>query len=392
MQPDAFLDLHEQLVDDASLEEGLLGLAFPPSFPENAHVYVTYVNRQGKLILSRFQVTDDGSKAIAPSEEILIAEARFAPIHRCGHITFGPMDGFLYMCIGDTNSNERFDELKREDDQARRLLPQRPDTLKGKIIRIDVEHAARGYTVPSDNPFADREDARPEIWLYGLRNPWRFSFDSKTGDMYIPDVGNRHWEELNHLPVASSGGSDFGWPAAEANECLMPRRCEERDPVWPIHEYPQPEGRCGIIGGNVYHGKSYPAWDGVYVFGDLCSGELWGLRRVDGRWQITQLAESVLAMTAIGDSPDHEVILADQASGRILQLEFPPNDPTQWRDLKDASLDMLIATKRRGYSRARTRLEAMEERVVAIYNSTRWRITEPLAELYQLIRRPFRAN
>lgn len=208
-----FLDIRNQLPDEPNIEQGLLGLAFPPEFPLKKHVYVTYTDREGNLILSRFQVSKDTKTAINSSEKILLVTENWVYIfdtgfHHCGHIAFGPKDKYLYLCIGDS------DEHGNPTNSSQNL-----NLLQGKILRLDVESPQEPYSIPPDNPFITQKDARSEIWAYGLRNPWGFSFDPLTGDLLIPDVGWEFWEEINFQPASSKGGQNYGWRLAEGNEC-----------------------------------------------------------------------------------------------------------------------------------------------------------------------------
>lgn len=249
-------------------EEGLLGLAFDPAFEENGHFYL-YYSAPGprRSVLSRFTV-DPGTAAADPdSEQVLLEIEEPFPNHNGGGIAFGP-DGYLYVGIGDGGS--RADPFGNG---------QNPGTLLGTILRLDVGAASdeRGYRIPADNPFVEKPGARPEVWAYGLRNPWRFSFDRETGELWVGDVGQNQWEEIDIVRP----GANYGWNVMEGFHCFRTRDCDDAGLEPPIAEYDHSLG-CSITGGYVYRGAEIPSLAGAYVYGDFCSGRIWALRYENG--------------------------------------------------------------------------------------------------------------
>lgn len=326
------IEIENRLGEDIEFEEGLVGIAFPP---DRRRLYLAYAPHGGPLTLSRFAVSEDGTEADEASEERLFTVERWFAWHHCGHIAFGP-DGFLYVCIGDS------------DDQGNpRNSAQDLTVANGSIVRLDVEGSERPYGVPADNPFVD--GARPEIWMYGLRNPWRFSFDALSGHVVIPDVGWADWEEINVVPL-SDAGANFGWPLADGNECVAydPADCAA-DLTWPVWEYPhvQPDPACSIIGGAIYRGARFPEWRGVYVFGDFCSGTIWAIRDILGEEpRIRTLMKGDIGPSSIGLGPDGDVILTDLAGGKLFRLNFPPDFDAGWQNLAAAHDEAVTRARR----------------------------------------------
>ena len=349
-------------------------LALPPDFPRQPYAYVAYLAANGDLVLSRFDVDTNSFVAIPESEVILLTTPRSPrpPNHPCGDVAFGPLDDLLYMCIGDPEPLV---------DTA--LGAQTFDNLRGKIIRIDVSdgQADEPYSIPSDNPFASTNGGtvRPEIWAYGLRNPWRFTFDPTDGTLYIPDVGNNHWEELNVVSFGGSRSANFGWPLSEGNFCIS--ECPD-SLTWPIIDYPHLDVHCSIIGGAVYYGDK-PDWHGVYIFGDYCGGALWGLRRRDDAYQVRALlAAGRVLPTAIGADSTGELLVADQAIGGVYQLQLPDDADDGWESVDSFLFRNQMLEKRAGVSLHRDVLEQMQK-------SRRWRWTQWLAQLYWSVAQAF---
>jgi glucose/arabinose dehydrogenase len=259
---DPFLDISDRVGTSAS-EQGLLGLAFHPDYASNGRFYVNYTDASGDTVIARFQVGQDPNRADPDSEVVLMTIDQPFANHNGGGMAFGP-DGLLYIATGDGGS--------AGDPRGN---GQRLDTLLGKILRIDV-NGGEPYAVPGDNPFA-AGGGRAEIWAYGLRNPWRFSFDRLTGDLYIGDVGQGDWEEIDFLPAGSPGGANFGWNLREGLHAyagdLAPGMIE------PVAEYGHAQGGCSVSGGVVVRSPSLADWQGVYLYGDYCSGLIWGLVR-----------------------------------------------------------------------------------------------------------------
>jgi hypothetical protein len=329
-----FLDIADRLVEPVDGEQGLLGLAFPPDFSSDPRSYVTYVDRDGRLVLSRFRISERGAEA--SSEEILLAIEQDNPVHLCGHITFAA-DGWLYLCSGDGQSNEEIGDVSQDTSQ-----------LRGKIVRVDL---AEGAT---------------EIVAYGLRNPWRFAVDLATGALFIPDVGRSHWEEVNFQPAATPA-QNYGWPYAEGNSCAGQEKieanarqgarlvtwakgkCDHESLSWPIYEYGHDGENCAVIGGTIYRG--------VFVFGDMCSGKIWGLRN-PRQPQIALLADTDLMPHAIGMDGDGELVIADGPNGALYRL-FPDLDQQEWEDASQLVLDAALQSRRAGTSLAKEHLDSI---------------------------------
>ena len=261
-----FLDITAR-VSRARREEGLLGLAFDPGFASNGYFYVYYsAASPRRSVLSRFSVSGDPDAADATSELVLLEVPQPFSNHNGGMIAFGP-DGFLYVGLGDGGSGG--DPRGNGQDLG---------TLLGSILRIDVQGASAGapYRVPADNPFVGVAGAREEIWAYGLRNPWRFSFDPATGDLWAADVGQADREEIDLvLP-----GRNYGWNTMEGTNCFLTADCDRSGLEPPVVEYGHGLG-CSVTGGYVYRGAAVPALSGVYVYADFCTGRIWGFRHTD---------------------------------------------------------------------------------------------------------------
>jgi glucose/arabinose dehydrogenase len=303
----AFLDISGRVQSTAS-EQGLLGLAFHPHYSENGYFYVNYTQSNGDTSISRFQVTSDPNQADAGSETQLLHIPQPFGNHNGGVIKFGP-DGYLYLGLGDGGSGG--------DPQGN---GQSLGTLLGKVLRIDVD-GGQPYAIPPDNPFTDG-GGLPEIWAFGLRNPWRFSFDLQTSDLYIADVGQSSFEEVNFQPATSAGGENYGWNIMEGIECFSGGTCDTTGLTLPVHTYPTREqGNCSITGGYVYRGENLPDWLGVYVFGDYCSGRIWGmLPDGNGGWKVEQLYNSSARISSFGLDEGGELYLVDH-NGSIFRLE-----------------------------------------------------------------------
>lgn len=272
-----FLDISPMVASRG--EQGLLGLAFAPDYPSTGRFYLDYTDSSGATRIVRYQVSaDDPNRADPGSEQILLQIEQPFSNHNGGQIGFGP-DGYLYIAMGDGGSG--FDPLGNG---------QNLQTLLGTILRIDV--AGESYTIPPDNPFVDQSDARPEIYAYGLRNPWRFGFDRDTGDLYIADVGQDAREEVSVIPGGSGGGQNFGWSITEGDLCVGAQACDRSGLTDPIFDYDQ-DGARAVIGGRVYRGDAYPRMQGIFFFADFFSGFLWGAQRNDqGGYSVAQLLPS----------------------------------------------------------------------------------------------------
>lgn len=306
---DPFLDISREMPPavfrGGYSEQGLLGLAFHPDYAENGWFYVSYTNRDGDSILSRFTVSDDPEVADEDSETQRLFIDQPFDNHNGGGLAFGP-DGYLYASFGDGGS--------QGDPNGN---AQNPLSRLGKILRLDV-NTDSPYAAPANNPYADQPDLAPEVWAIGFRNPWRFSFDRATGDLYIADVGEWQWEEINFQPADSTGGENYGWNLFESR---LPRTddADSDDFTAPIAEYSHNDG-CSVTGGYVYRGEALPDLHGVYLFGDYCVGRMWAsFRDGDGVWQTVIFMETSLQITSFGEDQAGELYLVDY-KGAIWRL------------------------------------------------------------------------
>ncbi|MBX3082530.1 MAG: PQQ-dependent sugar dehydrogenase [Anaerolineae bacterium] len=292
-----FLDIVDKLPDEVFrggyTERGLLGLAFHPDYKNNGLFYVVYSRRDKTNVLARYHVSaDDPNRADPDSETILLSYEHPEMNHNGGMIAFGP-DGYLYMASGDGGGVQG-----DPPDYA-----QNKSLLFGKLLRIDINktEGERQYAIPPDNPFVNDPQARPELWAYGLRNPWRFSFDRETGDLFIADVGWGRWEEIDYQPAGTPGGRNYGWNRFEGTHAISGRD----DPggvTMPIAEYDHLEGACSITGGYLYRGPGAPSLRGKYIFGDYCSGQIWTLTRLaDDQWQMDTLMNMHTPISSFGE-------------------------------------------------------------------------------------------
>ncbi len=311
-----FLDISDHVA--CCGEQGLFGLAFPPSYADSQRFYVSYSNLDGDTVVSRFKTSDEPDIARRDTEEVLLTLAQPDKIHNGGHLSFGPLDGSLYVGSGDGGTF-------RDPEN----LAQRPDTLLGKILRIDVESGAHPYAVPTDNPFNQTEGFRPEIWALGLRNPWGFAFDSGTGDLYIPDVGGSSREEVNVQTASDAAGRNYGWAVMEGNTCFPHDSlvCNAAGLASPVAEYDHAQG-CAVVGGAVYRGAAFPALQGVFLFADFCRGAIWGLKRTgrdetgqaESSWQSARLANAGFPISSIGQDEAGNVYAAGYQDGTIYMI------------------------------------------------------------------------
>ncbi len=297
-----FLDISSRVATGG--EQGLLSVAFPPGYARKGHFYVSYIRREdGASVIARYFLSP-GNPDVADtnSEEILLTVEQPFPIHNGGLIAFGP-DGYLYASIGDGGSGEDF--LNNA---------QNTDSLLGKMLRIDVESDAFPYAVPPDNPFVGLDGHREEIWALGFRNPWRFSFDRDSRDLYIADVGHNRWEEVNVQPASSRGGENYGWNVMEGPQCFTTLFCDRTGLTLPAYEYSHLFG-CSIIGGFVYRGSDYPCLEGMYLYSDFCTGGVWGLKQVGGVWQSRLLTGTSLQIASFGEDEDGKLYALDLNGG-----------------------------------------------------------------------------
>jgi glucose/arabinose dehydrogenase len=305
--PEPFLDV-SSVVTTSNSEQGLLGLAFDPNFAENGEFYVAYTANTastgegvGDDTLARYRVlADDPDRADPDSAEVLLAVPDPYGNHNGGMVAFGP-DGYLYLGLGDGGSGG--DPLGNG---------QNTDAVLGKILRLDVSGRDEGepYAIPADNPFVDG-GGRPEIWALGLRNPWRFSFDRETGDLWIADVGQNWIEEIDMLPAGSPGGANFGWNVLEGNACFADDECDPSPFVAPIAQYTHDFG-CSVTGGYVVRNPAEPALAGTYLFADYCTGALWGLGKdASGAWTLSEPIQTGLNVSSFAEDSEGNVYVLD---------------------------------------------------------------------------------
>ncbi|MBA2248411.1 MAG: PQQ-dependent sugar dehydrogenase [Chloroflexia bacterium] len=309
-----YLDITERVGSDGP-EQGLLGLAFAPNYTESGFFYVNYTDVNGDTVVSSFTVTDDPNVADSGSETILLQQRQPFPNHNGGGVVFGP-DGYLYIGLGDGGSGGD------PNGNGQKLT-----TWLGKILRIDVDPAnvpaGEAYAVPDDNPFVGQADAMPEIWAFGLRNPWRFSFDRETGDLWIGDVGQGEIEEIDLLP-ANEGALNLGWNALEGTNCFLTPECDPDNFTGPVLEYTHDEGGCSVTGGYVYRGTAMPELAGAYIFADFCTGYLWaGGQNAGGSWTMSERIETELSISSFGEDAAGELYLTDHAGGAVYRLTTP---------------------------------------------------------------------
>lgn len=302
-----FLDIASRI--SCCNEQGLLSTVFHPNYRENGFFYVNYTDPAGDTVVARYSVSaTDPNRANANSEVVLLRVDQPFENHNGGQMAFGP-DGYLYIGLGDGGSG---------GDPGNRA--QNLTNLLGKILRIDVN--AGTYAVPPSNPFINRSDARPEIWSYGWRNPWRFSFDRENGDLWIADVGQGSWEEVNVQPRSSIGGENYGWRKMEGTHCFNPStNCREPNMVLPVIEYDHRAGACSVTGGYRYRGIRQPRLRGTYIYADFCNGVISGaIPAGDGIWQTRTLLDTTFTISTFGEDLTGELYLGDYSGGRLLQL------------------------------------------------------------------------
>ena len=303
--PAPFLDISNRV--SCCGERGLLSIAFEPGSGPKDTFWADYTDVNGDTTISRFSFA--GDTASAASETVILKIAQPFSNHNGGQLAFGP-DGYLYVGMGDGGSGGD------PNNNGQNL-----GSLLGKILRMDVRSAASPYGIPPDNPFAGSSPSRPEIWAYGLRNPWRFSFDRKTGDLYIGDVGQNAWEEVDFQPAGAAGGANYGWRVTEGAHCYLPAvGCSFAGITLPLAEYGHVNGNCSVTGGFVYRGRDYGRLSGVYFFADYCSGRVWGVRNGASGWEGEELLRPGYAFTSFGEDDAGEVYAVDGSSGTLYRL------------------------------------------------------------------------
>lgn len=306
-----FLDIQDR-VNNQGWERGLLGLVFHPDYAENGYFYVNYTGAAGTTHIARFSVSENDPMVADPESELtLLTVDQPYSNHNAGDLNFGP-DGYLYIGLGDGGSGG-----DPQDRSQNRL------NLLGKMLRIDVDNGDP-YAIPEDNPFAFDDFTLDEIWAIGLRNPWRFSFDRETGDMWIGDVGQNEWEEIDFEPAGTSGGLNYGWRCYEGFETYNTTDCQEESAyVPPVHVYPNSASAgCSVTGGYVYRGQLYPQLWGRYIYADFCSDRIWMLTP-DGEGGFVN--EQVFrnqgeGFSTFGEGPSGELYIGALNTGRIYQI------------------------------------------------------------------------
>ncbi len=305
-------------------ERGLLGLAFHPNYGNNGYFFVNYTNNSGNTVISRFSVTADPDVADPGSEFIVLTIWQPFGNHNGGMLAFGPNDGYLYIGMGDGGSGG--DPGNRSQDDGE---------LLGKMLRIDID-GDPPYGIPDDNPFEGPGDPLDEIWAKGLRNPWRFSFDRSSGDMYIADVGQGTWEEIDFQPASSAGGENYGWRLMEGNHCYNPPSdCDPGGLTYPIYEYSHGGNpfRCSVTGGYVYRGAAIPDLQGIYFFADYCSDQIWSFRYDGNVPEVTDRTNeldpgnglSIDNISSFGEDGSGEIYIVD-LGGEVFKI-VPVLDP-----------------------------------------------------------------
>lgn len=303
-----FLDI-TPLVGSSGSEQGLLGIAFHSQFKSNGQFYVNYTDRGGNTVIARYKVSSDPNRADPNSAAVLLSVKQPAANHNGGNLVFGP-DGYLYIGLGDGGgAGDRYGNS------------QNPGSLLAKLLRIDVD-SGTPYGIPKDNPFIAQAGYRPEIWAWGLRNPWRYSFDRVTGDLYIADVGQDTYEEVNFQPASSKGGENYGWNKLEGKHCYPPgASCSASAFVAPVAEYAHGRGDCSITGGYVYRGKAQAPLTGAYLFADYCTGRFWALSRAgSGAWAQTELIDSGVPISSFGEDEQGELYALGFSNGALYRI------------------------------------------------------------------------
>jgi len=313
--PQPFLDIDPRVRSSES-ERGLLGLAFHPDYENNGYFFVNYTDNSGDTRISRFtRSAEDANLADPNSEKVILEVEQPFENHNGGDVAFGP-DGYLYIGLGDGGSGGD------PGDRAQARL-----NLLGKMLRLDIDTEENTpYLIPFDNPFIGVSVVADEIWALGLRNPWRFSFDRSTNDLWIADVGQNEYEEINFQPAESSGGENYGWRCYEGNEEFnLSGNCPDVDMLtFPVHQYPHGETNCrSVTGGYVYRGSTHPDLVGHYIYADFCTGIISSITPDgEGGWQNTDLLDwNNSQIVAFGENADGELFMAAIGQGTIYRVK-----------------------------------------------------------------------
>ncbi len=310
-----FLDIDGRVIDTGN-ERGLLGLAFHPQYMSNGFFFVNYINNSGDTVVSRFITNPpNGDVADPNTEEILLTISQPFSNHNGGDLAFGS-DGYLYIATGDGGSGGD------PDNYAQNL-----NSLLGKMLRININNAEGGnnYAIPADNPFVGNAGALDEIWAYGLRNPWRFSFDSETNDLWIGDVGQGAIEEINFVSSTSAGGENYGWRCYEGNSTYNTTGCPDMNTLtFPVAQYNHSGNgpfKCSITGGYRYRGTAFPNFVGLYFFADYCSNEIGFLTPNGNDWDLTFSNQFTgNGWTTFGEAINGELYIAGRNSGNVYHI------------------------------------------------------------------------
>ena len=318
--PTPFLNI-QPIVNSSEGEQGLLGLAFHPNYETNGRFYTLHTDQNKSIVLSVFTRSSANPDQADPTSRVtLLTIPKLYTNHNGGTLAFGP-DGYLYWSTGDGGSGGD------PDNNAQNL-----NSLLGKILRLDVS-AASSYSIPASNPFYNNPNpsVRKEIWAYGLRNPWRFSFDRLTGDIYIGDVGQSKREEIDFQSANSQGGENYGWRVMEGSLCYNPSTgCNQSGKILPVAEYDHTLG-CSITGGHVYRGTKYPLMNGYYLYGDFCSGMIYTLHNdPPNGWRSVLVADTSYTVSSFGEDEQGELYMADYSTGKIYRVIYmlPPGKAT----------------------------------------------------------------
>jgi glucose/arabinose dehydrogenase len=316
LDPTPFLDI-STLVASQAYEQGLHSIAFHPHFTSNGLVYVAYSDLKNNLAIVRYHVSPDSPEmASAESSDTILSVEHPGKVtsdfrHYGGLLLFGP-DGYLYVSVGDQYTDGHQDLFN----------------LRGKLLRLDVDGGSP-YVIPPDNPFVGERKVRPEIWAYGLRNPWRFSFDRATGDLFLADVGRNMWEEINVQRAESRGGQNYGWDKMEGAHCHSWRSskatdvCETEGFEPPIAEYNHTLG-CAVIGGHVYRGPTFPQLAGLYFYGDHCTGRIWALQeQAPGAWRHEQLMMAPFLISSFGEDEPGDLYVTSTSTNSLYRVVAP---------------------------------------------------------------------
>jgi glucose/arabinose dehydrogenase len=323
--PTPFLDI-SSIVGSSSGEQGLLSVAFPTGYASKGYFYVNYTDRSGDTVIARYRNANSPNTANPSSGEVLLTIDQPFTNHNGGQLAFGA-DGYLYIGMGDGGS---------AGDPQRNA--QNPTSLLGKMLRIDVESGATTYAIPGSNPFVGTRDpnnqVRDEIWASGLRNPWRFSFDRLTGELYIADVGQSAYEEVNYQPVTSRGGENYGWNITEGSSRYNNNPGDLTGLVLPVGGYDHSQG-SSITGGFVYRGPVISSYQGVYFYADFINGRIWGLQREGATWQSTLLLDTSYNISTFGEDEAGNLYVADFSNGGIYRFDIPATSSDRslvWRN------------------------------------------------------------